>query len=180
VNVEAISEDGCHQSRAKHIGRLLLHPYLTLASRVALAGVFVFAGIAKLPYIDTLIWEIKQYHILPQDLATAYGYVLPPLEMALGILLVVGLFLRISASVSALVVLSFTIAKIVALARGLDISICSCFGSAVPLLAVHSLAIDFVLLALAFQIVFHRGEFLSLGAWLSAKAESDEESGEVA
>jgi len=146
---------------------------------MALAGVFIFAGMAKLPYIDTLIWEIKQYHILPHDLATVYGYVLPPLEIALGILLVVGLFLRISASVSVLVVLSFTIAKIVAFARGFDISICGCFGSAVPLLSIYSLAIDFVLLALALQIVFHRGEFLSLGAWLSAKAESGEESSEA-
>jgi len=157
------------------VKRLVLHPYLTLVSRVVLGGVFIFSGIAKLPHIDTLIWEIKQYHILPHDLATAYGHVLPPLEVALGILLVLGLFLRISASVSALVVLSFTIAKIAALARGLDISICSCFGPAVPLLSVYSLAIDFVLLVLALQILFHRGDFLSLGAWLSAKAESSEE-----
>jgi len=162
-------------ARVKNIGRLLLHPYLALVSRMSLAGVFIFAGIAKLHYIDTLIWEIDQYHILPHSLATAYGHVLPSLEIALGILLVVGIFLRISASVSALVVLSFIIAKIIALVRGLDIGICGCFGSAVTLLSVHSLAIDFVLLALALQILFHRGEFLSLGAWLSAKARSGEE-----
>jgi uncharacterized membrane protein YphA (DoxX/SURF4 family) len=101
--------------------------------------------------------------------------VLPTLEIALGILLVLGLFLRLSASVSFLVVLGFIIAKLVAFTRGLDISICGCFGSAVTLLSVHSLAIDFVLLALALQILFHRGEFLSLGAWLSAKARSGEE-----
>ena len=155
----------------KRVGRLLLHPYLTLVSRMGLAGVFIFAGVAKLPYIDTLIWEIKQYHILPHSLANAYGHVLPTLEIALGILLVMGLFLRISAAVSGLLVLSFTIAKIVAFARGLDISICGCFGSAGDLLALHSLIIDFVLLALALQILFHRGEFLSLGHWLSRKAE---------
>lgn len=161
--------------RAKHIGRLLLHPYLTLSSRVALAGVFIFAGVLKLPHIDTLIWEIDQFQILPHALATAYGYALPPLEIALGAFLVVGLLLRISASVSGLMVLSFAIAKITALARGLDITICGCFGPAVPLLTVHSLAIDFVLLALTLQVLLHRGEFLSLGAWLSAKAKSPEE-----
>jgi uncharacterized membrane protein YphA (DoxX/SURF4 family) len=162
-------------SKAKQIGRLLLHPYLTLVSRLGLAGVFIFAGLAKLRYTDTLVWEIKQYHILPHSLATAYGHVLPTLEIALGILLVLGLFLRLSASVSFLVVLSFIIAKLVAFTRGLDISICGCFGSAGELLAVHSLIIDFVLLALALQILFHRGDFLSLGAWLSAKARSGEE-----
>ncbi len=147
------------------------HRYLTVAARVALGGVFIFAGVAKVHYSSTLIWEIKQYHILPHNLATAYGHVLPTLEITLGILLALGLFLRISASVSTLVVVSFIIAKIVALVRGLDISICSCFGPAVPLLTSQSLALDFVLLALAFRILFHRGEFLSLGHWLSQKAE---------
>jgi len=163
---------------AKQAGRLLLHPRLTLTSRIALGGVFIFAGVAKVNYPATLVWEINQYHILPHSLATAYGYVLPTLEIVLGILLVLGLFLRISASVSGLVVLSFTIAKITALARGLGIDICGCFGSAVPLLSVHSLVIDFVLLTLALQILFHRGELLSLGAWFSAKMKSRKELGD--
>jgi len=156
----------------KQGGRLLSHPYLTLGSRIFLGGVFIFAGMAKQPYIATLIGEINQYHILPRSLATAYGYVLPPLEIALGAFLILGIFLRASASVSGLMVLSFAIAKCYALARGLDIEMCSCFGPAVPLLSVHSLAIDFVLLALALQIAFHRGQFLSLGGWLSHRIKS--------
>ncbi|MBE0415371.1 MAG: DoxX family membrane protein [Dehalococcoidia bacterium] len=164
--------------RAKQIGRRLLHPYVTLASRLALGGVFIFAGVAKLPYIETLIWEISHYHILPHSLATAYGYILPPLELALGIFLVVGLFLRISASVSGLLVLSFVIAHITAMARGLEINYCGCFGTAVPLASADSMLLGFGLLALAVQILFHRGEFLSLGHWLSSKAEAEEESGE--
>jgi uncharacterized membrane protein YphA (DoxX/SURF4 family) len=156
--------------RAKQGARLLLHPYVTLGSRAVLAGVFIFAGIAKLPYPETLIWEINQYHILPSSLATAYGHVLPPLEIGLGVLLVLGLFIRTSASVSGLVVLSFVVAKVYAIAQGFDIDVCGCFGPAVPLLSVHGLVIDFVLLALALQIVFHRGEFLSLGPWLERRS----------
>jgi uncharacterized membrane protein YphA (DoxX/SURF4 family) len=148
----------------------LLHRYLALASRIALGGVFIFAGAVKLGYIETLIWEINQYNMLPHQLATAYGYVLPPLEIALGIFLVVGLLLRVSSAVSGLVVLSFTVAKITAIARGLDIDICPCFGPAVPLLTAYSLALDVVLLALAVQIFYHHGEFLSLGSWFSQKA----------
>ncbi|MCK4363046.1 MAG: DoxX family membrane protein [Dehalococcoidia bacterium] len=152
----------------------LRHRYLTLASRLTLGGVFIFAGVAKMQiepsYIDSLIWEINKYNMLPHQLATAYGYVLPPLEIALGIFLVVGLFLRAGATVSGLVVLSFAIAKIQALARGLDISICPCFGDAVPLLSGYSLAIDFALLAMAVQIFYHRGDFLALGPWFSQKA----------
>jgi len=122
------------------------------------------------------LWEINQYNMLPHQLATAYGYVLPPLEIALGILLVVGLLLRVSSAVSVLVVLSFAVAKIQAIARGLDIDICPCFGPAVPLLTAYSLALDVVLLVLAVQIFFHRGEFLALGPWFSRKAaELDEQ-----
>lgn len=156
----------------ERIERLLFNPYTSLINRLVLGGVFIFAGIAKLSYIATLIGDINQYHILPRSLATAYGYVLPPLEIALGAFLILGIFLRTSASVSGLMVLSFAIAKCYALARGLDIEMCSCFGPAVPLLSVHSLAIDFVLLALVLQIAFHRGQFLSLGGWLSHRIKS--------
>lgn len=158
----------------KRISSILTHRYLTLATRAVMGGVFIFAGITKLPDLDILIWEIGQYHILPHSLATAYGYLLPPLEIALGILLVLGLFLRASASVSGLVVLSFIIAHITAMARGLVINTCGCFGGAVPLASVDSLLIDFGLLLLVLQILFHRGEFLSLSYWLSSKARAEE------
>ena len=143
--------------------------YLSLISRVVLGGVLIFAGILKLPNIDALIWEVEQYQILPTSLAVAYGYVLSPIEIALGVFLLLGIYLRISASISTLVVLSFTIAKISALIRGLDIDICPCFGPAVPLLLVQSLAIDFVMLALEIPLLIYKNEFLSLVYWLSAR-----------
>jgi len=146
--------------------------YLSLLSRVVLGGVLIFAGIVKLPNIDTLIWEIEQYQILPTSLAVAYGYVLSPIEIALGVLLLLGIYLRISASISTLVVLSFTIAKINALIRGLDIDVCPCFGPAMPLFLVPSLAIDFVLLMLLIQLLLHKSDFLSLGSRFTAKRDS--------
>jgi uncharacterized membrane protein YphA (DoxX/SURF4 family) len=157
---------------AENVRRFLLHPYLTLFSRVALGGVFIFAGIAKISHTNVLIWEIKQYHILPDILATWYGRLLPPVEIVLGALLVLGVLQRISASLSGLLYLSFIISKIVAYAWGLDISICSCFGPAVPLLSTYTLAIDFVMLALALQIVLHKGEFLSLDTLFLRKSKN--------
>jgi len=146
--------------------------YLSLLSRVVLGGVLIFAGIVKLPNIDTLIWEIEQYQILPTSLAIAYGYVLSPIEIALGVLLLLGIYLRTSAVVSGLLVLSFTIAKLNALARGLDIDVCPCFGPAMPLFLVPSLAIDFVLLMLLIQLLLHKSDFLSLGSWFTTKRDS--------
>jgi uncharacterized membrane protein YphA (DoxX/SURF4 family) len=156
----------------RYIGRLVFHPYFTLFVRVAVGGVLIFAGILKLPHINTLIWEIGQYRILPGSLAEIYGYALPPLELILGSFLLLGLWIRISAALSGLLMLSFTIAKIAAFIRGLNIDICPCFGPAVPLLALPSLAINIVLMVMVFQLLLHRGEFLSIDALFSAKADS--------
>ena len=143
--------------------------YLTLLSRILLGGILLFSRIIKLPSIDTLIWEIEQYQILPTSLAIAYGNILPPLEIVLGILLISGIYLRYSALVSTLLVLSFTISKVSALVRGLNIDVCPCFGPAVPLLLVNSLAIDFVMLVLEIPLLIYRNEFFSVRSWLSAK-----------
>ncbi|MFC2021605.1 hypothetical protein ACFLTR_00095 [Chloroflexota bacterium] len=45
----------------------------------------------------------------------------------------------------------------------------------VPLLAAHSLAVDFVLLALVVQLLLHMGEFLSGEALFSVKTDSIDE-----
>jgi uncharacterized membrane protein YphA (DoxX/SURF4 family) len=163
----------------ERIEPFLRHRYFTLFSRIVLGGIFIFAGAVKINHIyplypegvKSLFQEIMEYKILPQDLAIAYSYVLPPLEILLGILLISGIFLRSGAIVSGLVTLSFTIAKVSALIRHLDIGICGCFGPTVPLLSTQSLALDFVMLALAVQIFFHRGEFLSLGPWIKNVAD---------
>lgn len=162
---------------ANQVRQVLSHHYLTLATRIGLGGIFIFAGVAKLPYLDRFAWSVNEYGILPYSLAKGYAYSLPGLEVALGILLVLGLFLRFSALISILVTLSFIIANSVALAQGETIPYCYCFGDVRPLLMRHSLSlgIDIVLLAMAFQILFHRRDFLALGPWLSQRAAEAEE-----
>ncbi|HEY82980.1 MAG TPA: hypothetical protein G4O01_06810 [Dehalococcoidia bacterium] len=146
-----------------------LRPYFTLFSRAALGGILLFAGIVKLPHVDTLLWEVVQYDLLPYGPVSIYSHALPPVEIALGSFLILGVLLKLSASLSGLLVLSFAIAKISALVRGLDIEVCPCFGPAVPLLAVHSLAIDLVMLALALQIVIFGSRFFSIDALFLGK-----------
>jgi hypothetical protein len=101
--------------------------------------------------------------------------VLPPIEVLIGVLLIVGIFQKASSALSGLITLSFIIAKILAMARGLHITICGCFGSLVPLLSTQSLAIDFVMLALAVQIFFHQGDFMALGPWVKSIVDRSKE-----
>jgi len=153
----------------RRIGRALRHSYLTLFSRVVVGGILIFAGASKLGNINTLIEEINKYQILSGGVASAYGHALSFVEIILGVAILFGLFLTFSALVAWLLFMSFTIAKIAAIVKGLDIEICSCFGPSVSLLRTQSLALDFVLLLLTAQIAFRRGEFLTLGPWLWRK-----------
>ncbi len=150
----------------RRIGRALASPHLTLLSRLLVGGIFVFAGASKLGHSEELINEINKYQIITGGLASAYGHVLPPLELVLGILVLLGLLLTASSFVLWLLLMSFTIAKIAAIAHGMDIEICSCLGPSVPLLTRQGLVLDFVLLLLAAQIIFKRGDMLTIEPWL--------------
>ena len=109
-------------SRIKeNLFRIFFGTYSTPVYRLIVGGLFVFAGIAKLGYINSLIWEIEQYRILPDLLAKIYGYVLPYSEIAIGVLLLTGVLLNISASLAGLLTLSFIIAKISAMLRGIKL-----------------------------------------------------------
>lgn len=149
--------------------RRFVRPYGSLISRLVIGFIFVYAGVAKIHTISVLINEIKEYRILPGNLAVAFGTVLPFIEVLLGVLLVLGAATRISASVSGLLVVSFVIAKITAMIRGLDISVCPCLGPTIQLLLVHSLIIDFVILVLTVYLILYGGGFLSLDSILFAK-----------
>jgi len=151
------------------VGNALTHRYLTLVTRLVLGGVFLFAGAAKLGQLPDFVRLVYQYGVLPwYSLAQVYGYALPFVEVAIGLFLILGLLLRISSAGSILVVVSFVVAKSVALANGMNMT-CGCFGEAAEMLVSQSLVIDFFDLAMGVQILFHRGEFLALGPWLKQR-----------
>jgi len=162
---------GVPSPTVSRIGHVLTHPYLTLAARLVLGGVFIFAGATKLGQLPQFAYLVHQYGVLPYSLSQVYGYVLPPLEVVVGTLLILGVFLRTTSVISGLIVLSFIIAKSIALARGMNLT-CGCFGEAAVMLVSQSLAIDFLDIALALQILFHRGDYLALGPWLKQKGET--------
>ena len=70
---------------------------------------------------------MRAYQLLPYDLAGVVGYALPVVEILVGGLLLVGLFTRACAIVSALLMAAFVIGIASAWARGLSID-CGCFG----------------------------------------------------
>ena len=105
-----------------------LRDYVGLVLRLVLGGVVLVAGGLKVGHLETSARAVRAYQLLPYDLAGYVGYALPILEVAVGLLLVVGLFTRVSAVIAGLLMVAFIIGISSAWARGLSID-CGCFGS---------------------------------------------------
>ena len=105
-------------------------PLLGLAIRIVAAAVWIGAGVAKIPQMDSFRDLVGRYGVLPPVLAAPFAYVLPFFEIGLGLYLAAGLFVRGSALLGSLLFLVFLAAQAQAWARGLTLD-CGCFGTAV-------------------------------------------------
>ncbi|KQX62853.1 MauE/DoxX family redox-associated membrane protein [Angustibacter sp. Root456] len=95
--------------------------------RLVLAGVLAAAGALKLPEPASSVRAVRAYQLLPEPIVPTVGYVLPLLELAVALLLLLGLATRLAATVAGLLMLAFIIGIGSAAARGLSID-CGCFG----------------------------------------------------
>ena len=103
-------------------------PWFGLAVRLGAATVWIVAGVSKLPDIEGFRVQVERYLILPHVLAVPFAYLLPFLEVGLGLYLAAGLFVRGSALLGSAVMVMFIAAQLQAWARGLSID-CGCFGT---------------------------------------------------
>jgi uncharacterized membrane protein YphA (DoxX/SURF4 family) len=130
-------------------------PWLGLAIRVCAASVWIIAGVAKLPDMEGFRTLIERYGILPHVLAAPFAFALPFVEIALGLYLAAGLFVRGTAAAGTALFAVFLAAQAAAWARGLNLD-CGCFGAAVqakagPLTMLRDVALGiptFLMLAL--------------------------------
>ena len=100
---------------------------MSLVARLGLAAVWLISGGLKfLDPVQTKI-AVRAYQLLPESLVGPVATALPLVEIVLGLLILVGLAVRVSAAVS-VVILTVLIAVIISVwARGLSID-CGCFG----------------------------------------------------
>jgi uncharacterized membrane protein YphA (DoxX/SURF4 family) len=102
-------------------------PWFGLLARIILGGVFLVAGFLKYQHLDKSQMAVRAYEILPISIANFLGITLPFLEIAIGILLILGAATRIAAAVGGLLMVAFLFGISQAWARGLSID-CGCFG----------------------------------------------------
>jgi uncharacterized membrane protein YphA (DoxX/SURF4 family) len=102
-------------------------PWLSLAVRLTLAGVALWAGVAKISDPESSVRAVLAYQLITGPAADVVGYGLPAIEIVIGALLLVGLLTRYAAAVNGLLMLAFVVGVSSAWARGLSID-CGCFG----------------------------------------------------
>ncbi len=100
---------------------------LGLLSRLVVGGVWLVAGILKLPDPAESVRAVRAYDLLPEGIVPLVGHALPVLEILVGACLVLGLLTRLTAVLSALMLAAFIVGIAQAWARHLQID-CGCFG----------------------------------------------------
>lgn len=147
--------------------------WVSTAARVVLGGVFLVAGALKVIDPQSSVAAVRAYRLLPSSLATIVGWGLPFAEIALGVLLLVGIATRLVAVASAVLLLVLIAAVISAAARGLSID-CGCFGGGgdvAPGQTAYGIEIvrDVGLLLLAVWLVWQPRSRLTLDRFSSAR-----------
>jgi uncharacterized membrane protein YphA (DoxX/SURF4 family) len=102
-------------------------PRVGVLARLVVGGVWIVAGLLKLPDPAENVRSVRAYRILPESVVPTVGHGLPILEILVGACLVLGLLTRGAAVVSTLMQLAFIIGIASVWARGLSID-CGCFG----------------------------------------------------
>ena len=148
--------------------------------RLILAGIFIYAGYAKLflpsmqprPPIGIALslfaLQVDSYQVLPPGAVNFVAHTLPFAEIALGLLLLVGWRLRIWATLTSLLILGFFIVVVRTFSLGLQIN-CGCFANPEPL-TIFTVIRDGVLLALTLLMtVFAYQEARAPHPWSAAQ-----------
>jgi uncharacterized membrane protein YphA (DoxX/SURF4 family) len=102
-------------------------PWISTIARVGLAAVFLTAGALKVDDLAASGRAVNAYHLMSFDTARTVGAIQPFVEIAVGLLLLVGLAVRVSTGIAALLLLIFIGGIISAWAHGLQID-CGCFS----------------------------------------------------
>ena len=133
---------------------------LGFLARLAVAGVFIYAGWIKLlAPAEEFAYAIETYKVTGPQLSLWAAYIMPWLELFSGLLLACGIFTRFNALFCGAMLLFFEALLAQAWLRGLPVTSCGCFGSG----GSNSLPVEFAqnlaFLVLAWLAFRHGGRF---------------------
>ena len=101
---------------------------LNFILRLALGGIFLYAGAIKIVHPADFSASIGNYRLLPHELINLLAITLPWIEVVAALMLLFGIWKRTSAALIVIMLVVFLIAIGQAVARNLNID-CGCFGT---------------------------------------------------
>ena len=143
-------------------------PWVSFVGRLLLGGVFAAASLPKIGDPQQTVRAVRAYQLVPEALVHPLAYALPYVELAVAVLLLLGLGVRYAAAVAAAMIAMFIAGIGSAAVRGLDID-CGCFGGGGASDNPHytaELLRDTALLAVAIGVALIRRSALSLDSIL--------------
>ena len=137
--------------------------------RVGLGGILIWSGWVKLMSLPSFALTVRAYEVLPVWLIHPFALWLPGAELLVGLLLLLGMWVRSSALTAAGMFVAFAIALGINVVRGSDMT-CGCFGldgtaASLP----EALARSIVLLACSALLVVYPQTLLSADGRASAR-----------
>lgn len=151
--------------------------------RILIAGIFIYAGLAKMirwdmhprpPFgIATSLFalQIDSYQMLPPWATLQVAHWLPWVEIAIGLLLLIGWRLRIWATLVTVIIGGFFVAVVRAYALHLDIN-CGCFAKPEPLTGLTVLRDGSLFLLAVLMTIFAFQEARKPHPWTTAETRS--------
>ncbi|PRZ43521.1 putative membrane protein YphA (DoxX/SURF4 family) [Antricoccus suffuscus] len=159
-----------------------VQPGISTLLRVVMGVVFLIAGVSKLENLAIAELSVKSYELLPNDVASVVGIVLPILEVALAVLLLLGIGIRVTAIVLSLMLVAFIIGIGSLWARGI-VAQCGCFGGTLIMTKAPSypleIARDSLMLLATIWLVIWPRTFLSIDGWLARRSTDSDDLNEI-
>jgi uncharacterized membrane protein YphA (DoxX/SURF4 family) len=146
--------------------------------RLGLAAVWLISGAKKAGDLNQTYAAVKAYQVLPLDLVRPVAEVLPFLELAFGLLVLMGVAQRLMGVLSALLLLVYIAGVAQSAARGLTID-CGCFGGGGQVAAgqtayTQEILRDTGFLILAVWLAVRPKTLFSVDGWLRGRQQVDD------
>ncbi len=130
--------------------------------RLAVGGVLIWAGLAKVSEPALFALTVRAYNVLPLAFINGFAVVVPWMEIAAGACLLAGFWSRAAALAALALLSSFSVALVVNIFRGANLD-CGCFGLDGTRGSLHgALVQDLLLIGCSLVVLFVRNMPLSL------------------
>lgn len=144
------------------IDKIINNTVLVLIARIVVALMFIIVGVGKITHPDEFAREISNYQLLPILFINPLAVVLPWLEVITGMMILFGIQIRANAFIVSLMLIAFTTAIIIAVAKGLSIN-CGCYSQiAVQKVGLPKILENTGLIILSLILVFTENNKLQL------------------